>query len=256
MKASLIVCVIVFISVSIVEAHIVTDGLISYYTLDKADIEDKTVKDVFGDNDGTIISDPQSVEGHLGEGLDFGGGPDCVELPQIFAIGEGAVTYETWFKKTSRVDWQYLITNKTDFHNNFFRLGFNDKTGQIRFYTEHENEAKNAWITNEDYSDGEWHHVVATREGDLGKVYVDGVFIKEDVAMDGDIGGDNTSWFLAQDGNTNGYFIGAMDDVRIYNRALTEQEIQQNFKSEGGTAVHSRNKLSTTWGMIKEESAR
>ena len=38
------------------KSQIVTDGLVSYWTFDSADIKDKTVKDVWGDNDGTIIA--------------------------------------------------------------------------------------------------------------------------------------------------------------------------------------------------------
>jgi len=142
--------------------------------------------------------------------------------------------------------------NKSDFHNNFFRLGFNQNSGQLRFYTEHENEANKAWITDEDYADGLWHHVVATRNGDQGRMYVDGKLVKEEIAMDGDIGGDQTNWYLAQDGNTNGYMAGTMDEVRIYKRDLTEAEVQQNFESKGTFAVKNTSKLSLTWGFIKK----
>ena len=146
--------------------------------------------------------------------------------------------------------------NKSDFHNNFFRLGLNQNTGQVRFYTEHENEANTVFVTDEDYADDQWHHVVAVRDGDKGKVYVDGVFVKEDAAMPGDIGGDKTNWYLAQDGNNNGYLIGAMDEVRIYNRALTAGEVQQNFESTGLAVVDTQKKLSITWAMIKSRKAR
>ena len=107
------------------------------------------------------------------------------------------------------------------------------------------------FVTDEDYADGQWYHLVAVREGDKGKVYVDGVFVKEDAAMPGDIGGDKTNWYLAQDGNNNGYLIGAMDEVRIYDRALTAEEVQQNFESTGLAVVDGKNKLSVTWARIK-----
>jgi len=252
MRSSLVVCcLVVFTSASVLGANLVTNGLVSYYTLDKQDIDGNTVKDIVGENHGTIVGSPTSIPGHLGEGLEFAGKPACVELPQILTIGKNPVTYETWFKKSNKVDWQYLMVNKSDFHNNFFRLGFNQNTGQVRFYTEHENETNKAFVTAEDYGDGKWHHVVATREGDKAKVYVDGVLVKEDVAMSGDIGGDKTNWYLAQDGNNNGYLIGAMDEVRIYNRALTAKEVQQNLDAEG-LAVDSKNKLSITWAKVKK----
>ena len=70
--------------------------------------------------------------------------------------------------------------------------------------------------------------------------------------MAGDIGGDKTDWYLAQDGNQNGWLPATMDEVRIYSRALTEEDVEQNFESEGMVSVDARDKLSITWGMIKE----
>ena len=43
-----------FILIIGVKAQVVTDGLVSYYTLDKNDIAGDTVKDVVGGKDGTI----------------------------------------------------------------------------------------------------------------------------------------------------------------------------------------------------------
>lgn len=242
-----------FIILAIVAAEAyVTDGLVSYYRLDEDDIAGDTVKDVVGGQDGTIVGQPEPIEGHLGEALEFGGQPDCVQLPVLFNIGENPASYEAWFLKPpeSRVGWQYLLTNKTNFFDHFFRLGFNQNTGQLRYYSEEANNIRKAWITDEDYADGEWHHVVATREEDMAKLYVDAALVKEDEAMSGNIGGGETDWYIAQDGNTDGYLIGAVDEVRIYKKALTLAEVEQNFESQG-LAVQPAGKLSLTWGRLK-----
>ena len=95
---------------------------------------------------------------------------------------------------------------------------------------------------------------MATRDGKTATIYVDGKFEKEGEAMDGDIGGDQTNWYLAQDGNTNGYLRGSMDEVRIYNRALTPEEVEQNFKAKGLAPVTGKDKLAATWASIKNRS--
>ncbi len=251
MRVSLVICLVVFMSASFLEAQIVTDGLVSYYTLDKNHIAGKTVKDVAGKNDGTIVGNPKSVAGHLGEALEFGGAPDCIRLPPVYEIGKKSVTYETWFKLTDRVGWRGLISNKIDYNSNFFRFNINQNAGQLRFYTEHENEANKVFITDKDYDDGEWHHGVATREKNVGKIYVDGEMVKQDVAMDGDIGGGKADWHLAQDGADNAYLIGTMDEVRIYSRALTKNEVEQNFESKiSGLAVDSRSNSSVILAIL------
>ena len=68
--------------------------------------------------------------------------------------------------------------------------------------------------------------------------------------MSGNLGGGETNWNIAQDGNTDGYLIGAVDEVRIYKKVLTEEEIKQNFESQG-LAIQPIGKLSLTWGRIK-----
>ena len=57
-------------------ASVVTDGLVSYWTFDKAYIVNDTVKDVWGDNNGTIIGNPKVVPGKIGEALEFDGADD------------------------------------------------------------------------------------------------------------------------------------------------------------------------------------
>ena len=48
-------------------------------------------------------------------------------------------------------------------------------------------------------------------------------------------------------------FKGIIDDVRIYDRVLSQGEIKQIMGSEtGGEAVTSSGKLASAWGMIKE----
>ena len=68
--------------------------------------------------------------------------------------------------------------------------------------------------------------------------------------MAGNLGGGETNWNIAQDGNTDGYLIGVVDEVRIYKKVLTLEEIKQNFESRG-LAVQPTGKLSLIWGQIK-----
>ena len=51
----------------LVEAQIVTDGLVSYWTSDESDTEDGVVKDIAGDNDGTIQGAQPVDDGKIDE---------------------------------------------------------------------------------------------------------------------------------------------------------------------------------------------
>jgi beta-galactosidase len=84
------------------------------------------------------------------------------------------------------------------------------------------------WVENTGTAtidDGTWHHVAGMRMGDMLYLYVDGKESGRRAAMDGDltintiilIGG-----FLVNDE----LFDGMIDEVRIYNRALSRNELE------------------------------
>ena len=95
-----LVIAICFVCTNVTQAQIVEKGLVSYWSLDKADIKGKTVKDVRGKNDGTIDGAPKTVEGKLGEGLEFNGKNDYVEVKDNPSLnfGKGDFTMSVWVK--------------------------------------------------------------------------------------------------------------------------------------------------------------
>lgn len=79
---------------------------------------------------------------------------------------------------------------------------------------------------------------------------------KEEV--DGDVPGklnaNDDPWRIGQDCERLNYvFAGIIDEVRLWNRALSEDEIN-TFMEQGvdALAVEAGGKLSTTWGYLKE----
>ena len=82
------------------------------------------------------------------------------------------------------------------------------------------------------YSLMQWHHVVATVSGTIGKVYLDG-----NLDGTGDVGNvppNALDIFIGRAHPANGggvieWFNGIIDDIRIYDRALSDLEIQQLY---------------------------
>lgn len=54
-------------------------------------------------------------------------------------------------------------------------------------------------------------------------------------------------------GKAEGFFNGIIDEVRIYDRTLTEAEIMHNYQSTTGLAVDRTDKLPTVWGALKKK---
>ena len=98
-----------------------------------------------------------------------------------------------------------------------------------------------------------WHHVAVTFDGEMITVYADGEQVGE-VAQAGPVV--DSSGFDLHIGNGAAMdrpFQGVLDEIRIWNRVLEEDEIKANM--DMGTreliAVEPRSKLTTTWAQMK-----
>lgn len=98
--------------------------------------------------------------------------------------------------------------------------------------------------TNNTYNDNKWHHfaiVIKTsttvRTDNLVNIYIDGTLEQTDMSYDRDnyIGGSNPLYIGRRDDprSSANHYNGMIDEIRIYNRALTTSEIQQ--LAAGGT---------------------
>ncbi len=72
-------------------------------------------------------------------------------------------------------------------------------------------------------SDGKWHHIVGNWDGQTVKLYVDGLCEAKEQYSAARVP-NNEPLFIGCDGN-KGFFNGAIDDLQIYNRALSESEV-------------------------------
>ena len=112
-------------------------------------------------------------------------------------------------------------------------------------------------------ADGQWHHVAYVfTMGDAVSIYVDGKFAKKagthtvlDVSSDWDITfGAVGSLKEGKPPGGGQYVDGSIDDIAIFNRGLTEEEIKELAEKPvlpPSTVVEPRNKLETIWARIK-----
>ena len=234
----------------------VTKGLISFWTFDKEDISGKTVKDIWGENDGTMVGDPQIVDGKIDQALSFNGTSDLVEVPindDLSRNGSDSVTVEAWIDVQKPCHG--VICGR-----DYWILHWGGCAGlpvTMIFYV-----GVGGWksVTSKATVKEGWHHWVGVYDGKELKIYFDG---KEDnsIALAGKIAGTG-------DGHANFIVFGKdyhttvnndrwnqviIDEVRIYDRGLTDAEVEQNFQVESNSlAVNPTGKLATSWGQIKK----
>jgi len=75
-----------------------------------------------------------------------------------------------------------------------------------------------------------WIHVVVTKEGNIGKLYVNGELVGSNPNMTlspADLGTTTQNWIGRSQFSTDPNFVGSIDEFRIYNRALSQQAIKE-----------------------------
>ena len=280
--------------------NIVTDGLVSYWTFDHEDIIGNTVKDVWGENNATIVGTPKIVNGHLKDALKFDGLKDYVNLTTLGDFGAKLdfSTVEVWIKTDYKETWTTIFKTIGDGCGNrvlmIWGIDINRRTvdaeerendpfgPQIIFAEDFIQLYLASFFKNKDgcslsflrgefpISDGEWHHLVYTTkhvdengaEWTERALFIDGTLNRisefNPIVPDAQykyvpfsepvyLGAGNNR------GSAEGFFNGIIDEVRIYDRPLTEAEIMRNYQSTTGLAVDRTDKLPTVWGALKKK---
>ena len=200
------------------------------------------------DRTSTVFGAPAWVTGQIGTALEFNGSTDAVTVPDADSLDLTKLTIAAWIrpgqwatqtivsKATNGVTDGYeltLATTKTDDSSRkvFFRLNQATSFDTYRI---------NA--TTEYPIDGTWIHVAATFDGTTMKLYVDGVL---DASMTVPASVAINDLPLAIGGQAGRFFNGALDDVRVYGRALSDEEIAALAASANTPPVATPDSYST-----------
>ena len=102
-----------------------------------------------------------------------------------------------------------------------------------------------------------WYHLAATYDGDVLTAYKNGVLTSSNPAPSGDPAAESASLKLGRHAVAAQYFGGTVDDVRVYSRVLTLEEIQQTMRGDpyvawnanptNGETPFIRDALPLTW---------
>ena len=180
------------------------------------------VADQWGGNDGTLAGATRVNNGRFGRALSFEDNQDLVTVPDDSSLhlAEG-MTLEAWVKPTATTNWRSVVFKEAD--------------GGMAYglYSNNDHDVPHVHVGNQgDYGvDGTeeldpntWTHLAATYDGNILKLYVNGVQVSSraiqgqlsDAAGPLTIGG-NYVW--------GEHYRGLIDEVRVYNRPLTRDEI-------------------------------
>jgi prepilin-type N-terminal cleavage/methylation domain-containing protein len=181
-------------------------------------------------NNGNLVGGATYVTGQFGNALQFDGVDDYVSLPDTNLSFLSPYTISVWFNPND------LSNNGAIFGKEYYEYQF-DLQGSLLRWTQYNTTGSGViGLARTITSANTWYHAVATFDGTTAILYVNGSAVTTDNAFYGtarDIAnqtriGTGYSHNLAQQLY---YFHGLIDDVRIYNRALTTSEVQQLYNN-------------------------
>ncbi|MBD3184813.1 hypothetical protein GF312_21200 [Candidatus Poribacteria bacterium] len=250
-------CLIILFYPQLVRAGAVTNGLLAYWPMDEATIADNIVQDVFGESHGEIKGDPELAPGKIGECLLLDGDADCILInSEVINRDYQQITLECWvFINALDDSWNRILSlDDTDAGNlNVASLYYDDDDDQHGFFLRADGESCAAEddMIQEDIPLEDWLHLVGTWDGKTVKYYENGVAVKTYSLSSNFVGG-NLFFGIGDraDGKNTDTIQGYIDEVRIYEKALTQAEVQQNFQADG-LAVTPKDKLGIAWARIK-----
>jgi hypothetical protein len=158
-------------------------------------------------------------------GFDGTGIIDCGNDPSLRLTGD--VTISAWVKMEPANEGVYM------------GIGGKLASGPYNGYAlvRHSSNVFRLWVRNPDgsdlaaagsdvtYNDTDWHHVVGVISNNTGSLYVDGVKQAEEAAVGLVDTGDYAYIGKQYSTGSDRYWVGTIDDFRIYSRALSAAEI-------------------------------
>ena len=223
------------------------EGLVLYLPFD-GDAKDSSGNE----NHAEIMGKESWVDGKFNQAMEFDGKTHMEVQDKADAIFDGVtgLTIEVWVsqkthhdngivvKLTAAGQWWPCSYNLETWSDQLAYFGANQDTGQ--------------WATGS-YPLDEWFHFAGVFDNAEERTYVNGELAgsvpdPSDTVADGEL-----PVYIGCVAPGSMYFIGELDELAIYNRALTTEEIQADMNFGISMAVEGAGKLTTTWAGVKAQ---
>jgi hypothetical protein len=205
-----------------------TNGLVLLYAME-GNVQDTSGKG----NNGTVSGEPAYGTGpnDYGKALKFDGLNDYVTLPIGTLLSSlSNITVATWVNYSGTGGgWQRVWDFGTGTTNYMFVTPAQGTTGPMTFAIRTATVAERRVVASGPLPTG-WHHVAVVIDGGAmtAQVYLDGAVVAGNsvAVLPKNLGVTNQNWIGRSQFTADAFFNGAVDDFRIYNRAMSAAEIR------------------------------
>ena len=216
------------------------DGLVAWWKLDET--SGTTALDATGNgNHGTLRSGPvwQPSGGQIAGGLEFDGVDDDIKVNRSASLEpSSAITVALWGNITDSCEPKStdLVRKAGHFGDGYIlRWSQTEKTLQFRVDRSPGSFVVYDTQTNDAYLHA-WHHYAATYDAASGtaRLFVDGVVKNTVTGLSGNLQHEDDLYMMWQPYPQTLAVPGVIDDVRIYDRALSPTEVEALYEAGAG----------------------
>ncbi|MBZ4020243.1 sialidase family protein, partial [Streptomyces purpurogeneiscleroticus] len=180
-----------------------------------------------------VLGGARTADGRFGRALVFDGKDDAVRLPfrSSLPLGERDFTASLWFRYEAKSGEQPLL----------WMGGVGSRAPQVALRADPAKNRLTADLTAlagagpaksaqaavaGAANDGRWHHLALRRSGDRLSLTVDGMHTASVADVPGSVSRNDTfGVHLGQKPDARAHFTGALDELRVYGRALSDREL-------------------------------
>jgi hypothetical protein len=224
---------IILISSFVTVGQVPTEGLIAFYPFNG------NADDQSGNGNHGVVSGATLTTDRKGESISaysFDGLNDGISISG-FNLNPESFTISLWFfaRTDGDANSKELLqrSNPLDKNDWCWNLSWHKKNGPSKVYSGIRNNNGLAADSLESASKNKWNHVIMTWDGNTKKIYINGL-LKKNHYLPGSINYNNKSGLYIGYDSETGYFNGNIDDIRIYNRVLSLEEMEKLY-NEGET---------------------
>lgn len=221
------------------------DGLVLHLTFDEKEPVDRSPKPADVSAKKGVL---KLVDGKVGKAGEFDGSTFLEVADADKLDGMKALTIAAWIKPDKVTDTAIVskrVAHQSEDAYNFFIYTGDRLDGRI-------DSSGDFWSTTV-IEQGKWYHVAYVFDGEANqqRIYVNGALDAEGVQAKSEVLARNSSLWIGELDDGRGFVYGGlMDELGIWNRALSEDEIKLTM--EGIQApVEPQRKLATAWGEMK-----
>ncbi len=205
-------------------------GLVAAYSFDET--SGTTVEDSSGNgNTGMILGAKRSANGKYGKSLLFDGVDDWVTVADNGTLDlDKGMTIEAWIHPTTTLSsWRTVVMKEQSGGASYYMAANSDANKPANgVYIGAEQILRSGTRPKPNI----WTHLAVTYDGSYQRLYIDGTQVGKQL-MSGQIQHSNGVLRIGGNSIWGEYFKGYIDEVRIYNRVLTDKEIRTDI----GTSV-------------------